>query len=391
MHPYEVNYMKTLYQHQKDAVEELKNGKILWGGVGSGKSRTALAYYMKYEAPVDLYIITTAKKRDSLEWDGEAVRFGIGTRADATIAGVLVVDSWNNIGKYTNVSNAFFIFDEQRLVGFGSWTKAFYKIVSRNRWILLSATPGDTWMDYIPVFIANGYYKNRTEFIREHVIYNSYTKYPKIDRYINVGRLRRHREELLVHMPYKSKAKSKTEKVLVDYDTSAYSSVLKDRWNKYADKPITSVSELYLALRRVANTDPSRLLAIRELLNVHEKLIIFYTFNYELDILRQLSDTVFVGEWNGHKHDPIPKCDRWVYLVQYGSGSEGWNCTETNAICFYSLTYSYKMFKQACGRIDRLDTPYDELYYYVLTSTSSLDVAISKALTSKKNFVERAL
>lgn len=387
--------MVELYPHQVDAVEALCNGSVLWGGVGSGKSRTSLAYYMKREAPRDLYVITTAKKRDSLDWVGEAAAFAIGRKPDETVAGVLTVDSWNNIGKYVNVKNAFFIFDEQRLVGSGAWVRSFYKIAEKNHWIILSATPGDTWMDYIPVFVANGFYKNRTEFIRSHVIYNSFTKYPKIDRYVGVGALNKLRSKVLVHMPYRSHHEPVDVILPVDYDRDLYKKVVQDRWNIYEDKPIETVSELFHIARRVINSDASRLAILGQLLEKHKKFIVFYTFNYELEALRNYAkrasetfDDFEVSEWNGHRHDPIPMSKHWMYLVQYASGSEGWNCCESDAICFYSLTYSYKMYAQAKGRIDRISCKKRELYYYTLQSRADLDLAVWRSLQSKKTFNE---
>lgn len=380
--------MVDLYSHQYDAVHTLKNGNVLWGGVGSGKSRTALAYYMLREKSRDIYVITTAKKRDSLDWVGEAAKFGIGTEPGATMAGVLTVDSWNNIGKYEDVRDAFFVLDEQRLVGSGAWVKSFYKIAKNNRWILLSATPGDTWLDYIPVFVANGFYRNRTEFLREHVIYNRFTKYPKVDRYVNTGRLLRQRRDILVHMPYKSHAMSHTKTVPVDYNKAMYEAVLKNRWDPYRNEPIVNIASLFYVARKVLNSDISRIDAVRKLLVEHPRLVVFYNFDYELDILRTLADETPVAEWNGHKHEAIPDTDRWAYFVQYTSGSEGWNCHETNAMCFYSLTYSYRAYKQSFGRIDRLDSPYNDLYYYILRSAASLDQGIMGALRRKKNFNE---
>ena len=44
---------------------------------------------------------------------------------------------------------------------------------------------------------------------------------------------------------------------------------------------------------------------------------------------------------------------------------------------------------QAAGRIDRLNSPYRDLYYYHLKSRSGIDIAISKALGQKKQFNER--
>lgn len=419
-----------LRDHQNDAVENLDNGKILWGNTGAGKSLTAVAYYMEKEAPRDVYVITTAMKRDSLDWETEFVKFGVGTQRDATVAGVLTVDSWNNIQKYINVYGAFFIFDEQRLVGSGSWTKAFIKIAKRNHWILLSATPGDTWMDYIPVFVANGFYKNRTEFKREHVVYNTFSKFPKIDRYTNVGRLVRLRNKLLVEMPYDSHTVRHPKDVEVSYDKSTFDKVFKERWHVYEDRPIKDVAELFRVMREVVNKDPSRLEAIKELLKRHPRLIIFYSFDYELEILRTLGEeswtskianqlsgndetgetsgrttarvaergstsktrqtreSFVVAEWNGHNHHPIPEGDHWVYLVQYTAGAEGWNCTTTNATAFYSLTYSYKTYKQAHGRIDRLTTLYTDLFYYTLKTSSFIDKAVWSSLARKKNFNE---
>jgi hypothetical protein len=374
-----------LYQHQEDAVEKMHNGCILWGGVGSGKTRTALAYYKASEFPRRLVVITTAKKRDSLDWEAEGALVGL-SRADGTIT----VDSWNNISKYEDITGSFFVFDEQRLVGSGTWVRTFLRIARQNRWVLLSATPGDTWMDYIPVFIANGFYKNRTEFQREHVVYSYFGRYPKIERFVGVQRLTRLREEILVQMPYDSHTIRDSQIIYTTHDKDMFDKVLKKRWNVYEDRPCRDAGEMFYLMRKVVNSDPSRLEAVRNLMEIHPRLIIFYNFDYELEILRRLGDYAVLGEWNGHRHDALPQGDRWIYLVQYTAGSEGWNCTSTDSMIFYSLTYSYKSFHQAHGRIDRLNTEYVNLHYYILLSNSYIDKAVIGALNRKKNFNEKS-
>ena len=379
--------MVELRPHQTEALNKLKNGAILWGGVGSGKSMVAVAYYMKTQAPRNVYVITTAKKRDSLDWNREFSRFGIGTSPDATVAGVLKIDSWNNIHKYEEVKDAFFIFDEQRLVGSGGWVKSYLQIAKRNTWIMLSATPGDSWMDYIPVFIANGFYKNRTEFKRRHVIYKSYTKFPAVDRYVETGRLLRLRQQILVEMPYKHPTIRHTYIIPVDHDEAVMKTVMRDRWNPYKQEPIQTAAEMFALMRRVVNSDPSRLEALRTTLKKHPRLIVFYNFDYELQILRGL-EGVTKGEWNGHKHEQIPKTDTWIYLVQYTAGAEGWECIETNATFFWSQNYSYKVTEQSYGRIDRLNTPFRDLYYYISMSSAWIDKAIRRAFEEKRSFTE---
>ena len=378
-----------LFEYQLDAVNQLKTGSVLCGGVGSGKSITSIYYYTQQEFGKSLYIITTAKKRDSLDWERECARFALSTNRDASIDHILVkVDSWNNIKKYVDVKDAFFIFDEQRVVGSGAWVKSFLKITKQNNWILLSATPGDTWMDYIPVFIANGFYRNRTEFIRRHVVYNSFVRFPKVDRYVEVARLERLKRQILVTMKYKKPTTSIHETIFAKHDKEKLQLVTKKRWNPFTDEPIKQVSELFVAVRRVVNSDPSRVDILKELLEKHRKIIVFYNFNYELDILRKFKDQVKVAEWNGHKHEPLPEGEQWLYLVQYLAGSEGWNCIETNVIVFYSLNYSYRIMTQAAGRIDRMNTPFANLYYYKIVSSSWIDLAIRKAIANKKNFNE---
>lgn len=383
---------KELRPHQRSALNKLKNGSILWGGVGSGKTRVAIAYFLQEEHEHDnVYVITTAKKRDSLDWEEEAARFALGKEKDATWFSVLTVDSWNNLHKYKDVKDAFFIFDEQRLIGNGLWVRSFLRIARNNRWILLTATPGDTWLDYIPVFIANGFYKNRSQFKAEHVVYVPFTKYPKVQRYLSVGKLVRQRNAILVHMPYERQTIHHNITMWVDYDRALMDLVVKKRWHVYEDRPLQHMGEVFHAMRKVSNSDPSRLESIKKLLLKHEKLIVFYNFDYELDILRTLGEDVSIAEWNGHKHEDIPTTNRWIYLVQYVAGAEGWNCTETNAICFYSLTYSYKIWMQARGRIDRMNTKYVDLYYYTLRSRSQIDMAVMGALKSKKSFNQAML
>ena len=395
-----------LYDYQMDAVKKMTNGCILNGGVGSGKSRTGLYYYFKEQGgsinpdyvpmkhkPKDLYIITTARKRDDLEWEGELVPFLLSTHPDQNVfyGNKVVVDSWNNIKKYSDISGAFFIFDEQRVVGSGAWVKSFLKIARGNDWILLSATPGDTWSDYIPVFIANGFYKNKSEFLREHVVYSRFSKYPKIDRYLNTGRLVRLRDRILVDMDFTRHTIPHHEDVYCRYDISKYKDAIKTRWDPYKNEPIQQASGLCYILRRVVNEDESRQQALLEIFEQHPKMIVFYNFDYELDILKGIyyGDNCEIAEWNGHAHNPIPQSERWVYLVQYTAGCEGWNCVKTDTIVFYSQNYSYKVMEQASGRIDRLNTPFRDLYYYHLKSRSGIDLAISKALKEKKQFNER--
>lgn len=384
------SYVKNLElkDHQRKAVDEMDNGKILWGGVGTGKSRTAVAYYMEREAPKDVYVITTAKKRDSLDWEEDFARVGVGKAKDASVAGVLTVDSWNNIGRYKDVRGAFFIFDEQRVVGGGTWVKAFLKLAKHNRWVLLSATPGDTWLDYVPVFIANGFYRNRTEFVREHVVYSYYGKYPKLERYLATGQLVRHRNNLLVEMPYFRHTTRIIEDVYCEYDQEAFRKVKDRRWNVFENKPLRDAAEMYWAMRRVVNSSSSRLTKVKSLMTKHPRLVVFYNFDYELDALRSLVSGITIREWNGHRHDAVPEDERWLYLVQYTAGAEGWNCITTDAMIFYSLTYSYRAWHQAFGRIDRLNTPFQKLYYYVLMSDSFIDKAIYRALHAKRNFNE---
>ena len=395
-----------LEDYQLDAISRLQTGSILCGGVGSGKSRTALAYYFMQEGgevmptylpmrakPRDLYIITTARKRDTLEWEGELAPFLLSTHPEQNqfYGNTVVVDSWNNIQKYVDLEDAFFIFDEQRVVGYGAWTKAFLKICAKNDWILLSATPGDTWSDYIPVFIANGFYRNKTEFNREHVVFSRYTKFPKVEKYLNTGRLIRLRDRILVDMDFKRKTVSHHEDIYVRFDVSKYKDAIKNRWDPYKQEPIQQAGALCYVLRLIVNEDVSRQVALLELYEKHPKMIVFYNFDYELDILKGVyyGENVEIAEWNGHKHQPVPKNSRWVYLVQYTAGAEGLNCITTDTIVFYSQNYSYKILEQARGRIDRMNTPYTDLYYYHLKSRSGIDLAISKALQQKKKFNER--
>lgn len=394
----------SLFDYQLDAVSRMRNGCILCGGVGSGKSRTSLAYYYKEHGgvlgtknyvrmknPKDLYIITTARKRDTLEWEGELSYFLLSTNPKVNgYKNRVIVDSWNNIQKYKNVTDSFFIFDEQRVVGSGVWVKSFLKITKSNDWILLSATPGDTWQDYIPVFIANGFYRNRTEFCNEHIIYSRFSKFPKIDRYINTGRLIRLRDRILVDMDFKRETIAHHEDIIVQYDIPKYKETMRNRWNPYNNEPIANASGLCYILRKIVNSDESRQIALMDILESRPKVIVFYNFDYELDILKGLhyGKDVQIAEWNGHSHQPIPTSKSWVYLVQYTAGCEGWNCIKTDTIVFYSQNYSYKVMAQAAGRIDRLNTPYTDLYYYHLKSRSGIDLAISKALKDKKKFNE---
>lgn len=387
----------VLYPYQRDAVKRMKNGCILCGGVGSGKSITSLVYFYERECfgkidggnvrsmafPKDLYIITTARKRDSMEWDKECIPFHFSSRPKVNVT----IDSWNNIKKYVDVQDAFFIFDEDRVTGSGAWVRSFYKITKKNHWILLSATPGDDWSDYIPVFVANGFYHSKTEFNNRHAVFSRYTNFPKIEKYLETSRLERLRDSILVDMDYSTPATQHHINVPVPYSHLYYKKVWKDRWNVFDNCPIDNPSQLCYILRKVTNSNEQRLIEVEKILDVHPKAIIFYNFDYELERLHMLDCPV--AEWNGHKHEPIPDGERWAYLVQYTAGAEGWNCIKTDTVIFYSQNYSYKVMIQSAGRIDRVNTPFADLYFYHIRSAAPIDLAISRALARKKKFNER--
>lgn len=396
-----------LYDFQFEAVGKLHTGAILNGGTGSGKSRTALGYYFRLNGgdlrrrdskmrknPMDLYIITTAAKRDRQEWLGDMAPYLITTNPNISIYSHMVkIDSWNNISKYVDISGAFFIFDEDRVTGYGAWVKSFLKITRRNQWIILSATPGDTWMDYMPVFIANGFYKNKTDFCNQHVIWSRFAKFPKIDKYMNTRRLERLRDSILIDMDFNRNTVQHHESVYCDYNHLEYKTYIKERFNIWTNEPVKNAAELCYGMRRIVNEDTDRQVKLMEIFEDHPKLIIFYNYDYEREILLNLFENVDgceIGEWNGHAHTEVPDGPEWVYLVQYNAGAEGWNCITTDTIVFFSQTYSYKQLQQACGRIDRLNTRFVDLYYFHLKSRSGIDAAISRALSDKKKFNEGA-
>lgn len=394
-----------LYPHQRKAVEEMATGKVLVGGVGTGKTITSLVYFYEkvlggeigkpetIQTPTDLYIFTTARKRDELDWQGDAVKLGLSTDPALSPHGIKVtVDSYQNMAKYIGIKGAFIILDEQKLVGSGLWVKTFIRLAKDNDWVMLSATPGDKWEDYIPLFIANGFVKNRTEFKRNHIVYDSYAKFPKVLRYLETGKLLKWRHQILVQMPYYRHTTRHIHPVIVDYDKELMGTVLEKRWHPWENRPLRDVAEMFATMRKVAYSHPSRKEAVLELMrNNHPRLIVFYNFDYELEALREIALEApewDVAEWNGHKHEKVPEGNFWLYLVQYMAGAEAWNCVTTDAICFYSQTYSYKNYEQAQGRIDRLNTPYKDLHYYVLRSTSTIDTAVARSLKAKQSFNE---
>ena len=391
-----------LYPEQMEAVSKMKNGCILCGGTGSGKTRTSLAYYHQLmggtlkpftfmKNPIDIYIITSPKKRDSGDWEEEMAMFRLGVK-DNFYKNKVVVDSWNNIKKYIDIKGAFFIFDEQRVIGKGVWVYSFLKIAKNNQWILLSATPGDTWTDYVPVFLANGFYKSRYEFEQMHCIfrYIPNAAYKKIDRYIGIPRLMKLRNSILVDIPIERQTVQHHIDIFHNYDKEGYKFLVQNRWNSEKSKPIENAAELCFNLRKLVNSDLSRVNSLLDILMEKKKVIVFYNYDYELDILLNVKwpKNVEVAQWNGHKHQEIPKSDMWIYLVQYAAGNEAWNCIDTNTIVFYSQNYSYKVMKQASGRIDRLNTKFIDLWYYHFKSKAPIDIGISQAIKSKKRFNE---
>lgn len=371
-----------LYSHQEEALGLLQSGKVLVGGVGSGKSRVGASWALSQADESKIIVITTARKRDSLEWEGEFAALGADFEK-------VTIESWNNISRFDSNSGLVYIFDEQRIVGNGAWVQSFLKIAKNNSWILLSATPGDVWLDYVPLFIANGYYKNRTEFAERHIVWDRFAKYPKVKRYLDTGLLEARRRKILVPMPAERHTRRNRSYISMEYDKEMYELISKKRVDPWNGKPYKNAAGVCYGLRRCVNSNQSRVDHIRLVARRRKKLIVFYNFDYERDILLELQDEFNVAEWNGHNHQPIPTTDSWVYLVQYTAGAEGWNCVETDTIVFYSLNYSWKITEQAEGRIDRINTPFTDLHYFYFISESGIDSAIQKAVQEKGVFNER--
>lgn len=373
--------MIELYPYQRKAVDRLHNGSVLCGKVGSGKSLTGLFYYMENHIDKHLYIITVAKKRNDREWHRDFEALGIDG----------VVDSWNNIEKYTDVKDAFFIFDEQRAIGYGKWGMAFIHIARKNNWIMLTATPGDVWMDWMCIFIANNFYRNKTDFVDQHVEYNPYSKFPQIRRYHKTDKLERFRKYLAVPMQDFRTTNLHRKYINADFDKDLYQTVVKTRFNPYTEEPIMNASEFTQVLRRIINTSERRRIHAKQEIMTRDKVIIFYNYTYELDILKEICQELDRAyyQWNGQKHEAIPDAETWVYLVQYTAGAEGWNCITTDTILFYSLNYSYRIMEQSEGRINRVNTSFENLYYVYLKSPASIDDAIERSIRSKKKFNER--
>lgn len=371
-----------LYSHQEEALRLLHSGQVLVGGVGSGKSRVGASWALSQASPEKIIVITTARKRDSFEWEGEFAALGADFEK-------VTIESWNNVARFADYCDHVYIFDEQRVVGAGAWVKSFLKIAKHNSWILLSATPGDTWLDYVPLFIANGFYKNRTQFSEQHIIWDRFSKYPKVKKYVNVGVLEARRRKIIVPMPAERHTRRNRKDIWVPFDRDQYGMIVKKRVDPWTKEPIRNAAGVCYALRRCVNSSGNRLDRLRHIVKKRHKVIVFYNFNYERDELLTLRDEFTMAEWNGHAHEPIPTTDSWVYLVQYTAGAEGWNCIETDTIVFYSLNYSYKVVEQAEGRIDRINTPYTDLWYYYFKSESGIDSAIDKSIREKANFNER--
>lgn len=370
-----------LYDYQRRAVDRLHNGSVLCGKVGSGKSLTGLFYYMENHSDLPLYIITVAKKRNDKEWHRDLEMLGIeGT-----------VDSWNNITKYLDVKDAFFLFDEQRAIGYGSWGTSFIKIARKNKWIMLTATPGDVWMDWMCIFLANNFYRNKTEFVDRHVEYNPYSKFPQIKRYHEVDRLERLRRHLAVPMADFRTTKTNRQYINTAFDKELYKQVIDTRFNPFTETPIMNASEFTQVLRRIINTSPRRIANAKQQIMTRDRIIVFYNYTYELDILKEICQELNRAyyQWNGQKHEHIPDAAEWVYLVQYTAGAEGWNCITTDTILFYSLNYSYRVMEQSEGRINRVNTSFNDLFYLYLKSPASIDDAIERSIRSKKKFNER--
>ena len=380
--------MIKLLKYQEEAIQKLHSGSVLYGATGSGKSLTGLAYYMRCWSHLDLYIITTSKKRNAGEWEEEIAKLGCPPPK--------AIDSWNRLKNYRMVSDAFFLFDEHKVGGHGKWAQSMITIAKKNKWILLTATPGDVWDDYASIFIANEFVKNKTTWNEDFCIFDRISKYPKIIGYQREDVLKNMRDAVLVPMEYQSE-KVPIPYVIpykVDHEEEAYVLARRKSLRHPEMRAFRNTSAMFAYMRMNLPDKESKIQALADVLKKEPKAIIFYNFTpekYEIEnAARQVNIPFF--QYNGQIKDNVPDGDTWVYAVQYTAGAEAWNCITCRTVIFYSMNYSYKVMTQAKGRIDRCNSPFDELhYYYFISPDFEIDQEILNALTRKEKFNEEAL
>lgn len=391
--------MITLRSYQQDAVEALLNGKhIVVASCGVGKGFISLEW-ARGTKKSNVLVITQASKVKSNDFVEEAKLLDekwYNSQSSFTVV------SWNSLAKWLkehqseNFADYAIIADEiQRIKNYSTGMgKSFLKIASHTKcWAGFTATPGESWIQMMPYFVACGFVKHKTDFTNKFCVTQSFKGYIEIIGYNHEEVLNKWWSGITYFPDTKEMEKqlpSETHKVVHFKAPTGYAKVLKTKTRLDTDEFIDTSMAMCHYLRQLC-CSKEKVEWLKEFVeSLDTSCVVFYTYIEEGEKIKEALKGVKIWEINGKKHD-IPTADTIgkhdVVLAQWESGSASLNLQFMNYWVSFSPCYSLTTSCQSRGRIKRIGQTKPMFYYYLKTD-HTIENDIYKALKEKRDFSE---
>lgn len=391
-----------LYEYQKKVIDKADSSWLFALGTGTGKTILSIHHYLKHYNGESLLIIAPAQKVLEGGWDREVQRvanfYNIQIQYDVMSYGVLA-KKWNLYKGW------FVIFDECHYVKnpTSQRGKAALNLtrISTN-FSLLSATPSSNgWADTINYMLMFNFYRNKTQFIKEHAIHET-----KFFGQKQIKVIADWKDQDKLKMLYQSISTKLSKDDCLDLPplifedvyfkvSKEYEIIRKKRVLETENGPIAydTVMKLQHGLRFYANQKDK--LSYTEMLaeSTNENIVIFYYYQQEKDdLVKVLAKNKKIYEVSG-KVNHLPSRDQWdelkntVTLVQYQAGAAGIELQYCNLVIFYTPTFSFQDYDQALGRAYRNGQTKKVTVYRYITK-KSVEEHVYRSLAEKKDFTE---
>lgn len=388
-----------LYNFQRQLLNSIEENYIIAADTGTGKTMMAIHHYLKHNTGEPLLILAPPQKIKEGGWQREldfvASHYNIEIPYDIISYGVLSK-------RWKEYKDWFLVMDECHYVKnpTSQRGKAAINLTKQStNFLLLSATPSSNgWGDTIAYMIMFGYYKNKTQFLKEHAVYN------RID-YGNgpVNVVSDYRDQEKLQKLYQSFSIKLAKEDCLDLPplvfekvhfkpSKEYNIIKKDR--VLGEELFDNISKLQHGLRFYANQADKLKYTEMLLEGTEENVIIFYNYKQENEELKKIAKKLKkkVFEVSGSKTN-LPDKEKWtslknsVTIVQYQAGAAGIELQYANIVIFHTPTYSYQDYEQALGRAYRNgQTKKVTVYQYITKNT--IETSIYQALAAKKDFTE---
>ena len=267
--------------------------------------------------------------------------------------------------------------------------------------ILLSGTPTDGKYEFLYSQLRLLGWK-----ITKTAYYNRYIKtelrsyggpmFRVVTGYKNVSELKAKLKEYgAVFAKAEEVIKLPEKKFIKEYSTvsSDYKKFMKDRVIKIDDKELTGDSTLSKRLyaRMLCSAySKDKIARLIDLVNsTSDRVIIFYNFNTELEVLRKVLFDRPISIVNGQVKDlkEYENNDNSVTLIQYQAGAMGLNLQKANRIIYFSLPERSELFEQSKARICRIGQE-KQCYYHIMMCHKSVEEKIYECLLMRKDYTD---